>query len=53
MKRLSWLRESMSIDIYYAFLDRRLLTGNYHIVGGSIMQLEGLTAWIVTLLTCL
>lgn len=58
-RRLSWRKRPypfgnhVPVDIYYAYVDSRLLNGICWVVNGSILQLVQLEAGVATLLLCL
>lgn len=51
-KRICLLRNSISVDIYYAFIDYRPLTDDDDVVEGGMMQTARLDTGVATLLTC-
>lgn len=53
MKHLSFFANSISSDIFYAFVGYRTLSGNSNVVNGSIKKLARLYICVATLVTCL
>lgn len=52
-EHLCLFENSISVDIFYTFLDYGLLNGNDDTMAGSIILLARLEAWVATVQACL